>query len=56
MAYTTPNPPHTPARRGRVHVIVATGHFSTPNVPGFEGIQSFPGRVLHSHDFRSADE
>ena len=38
------------------HVIVATGHFSTPNVPSFEGIQSFPGRVLHSHDFRSADE
>ena len=38
------------------HVIVACGHFSTPNVPDFEGIAAFPGRVLHAHDFRSADE
>jgi trimethylamine monooxygenase len=38
------------------YVICASGHFSTPNVPEFEGIRTFPGRVLHSHDFRSADE
>jgi len=38
------------------YVIVASGHFSTPNVPEFEGIKTFPGRVMHSHDFRSADE
>ncbi|MEM7125195.1 MAG: NAD(P)/FAD-dependent oxidoreductase [Chloroflexota bacterium] len=38
------------------NVVVATGHFSTPNVPYFEGIESFPGRVMHAHDFRSADE
>ena len=38
------------------HVIVSCGHFSTPNVPTFEGIETFPGRVLHAHDFRSADE
>ncbi len=38
------------------HVIAASGHFSTPHVPEFEGIKTFPGRVLHSHDFRSADE
>lgn len=38
------------------YVVVATGHFSVPNVPKFEGVESFPGRVLHSHDFRSADE
>jgi trimethylamine monooxygenase len=38
------------------HVIVASGHFSVPNVPDFEGIKTFPGRVMHSHDFRSADE
>jgi trimethylamine monooxygenase len=38
------------------HVIVASGHFSTPNVPEFPGIKAFPGRVLHAHDFRSADE
>jgi trimethylamine monooxygenase len=37
-------------------VVVATGHFSTPNVPYFEGVEQFPGRVLHAHDFRSADE
>ncbi len=38
------------------HVIVASGHFSVPNYPEFEGIETFPGRVLHAHDFRSADE
>jgi trimethylamine monooxygenase len=38
------------------YVIVASGHFSTPNVPEFEGIKTFPGRVMHAHDFRSADE
>lgn len=38
------------------HVIVSSGHFSTPNVPHFAGIETFPGRVLHAHDFRSADE
>ena len=37
-------------------VVVATGHFSTPNVPYFEGVEAFPGRVMHAHDFRSADE
>ncbi len=37
-------------------VIVCTGHFSVPNVPTFEGIEQFPGRVLHSHDFREARE
>ncbi len=37
-------------------VIVACGHFSTPNVPTFPGIEKFPGRVMHAHDFRSADE
>ncbi len=38
------------------HVVVATGHFSTPNVPYFEGIDRFLGRVMHAHDFRVADE
>lgn len=37
-------------------VIVASGHFSTPNVPYFEGIEKFPGRVMHAHDFRDAQE
>lgn len=38
------------------HVIVANGHFSTPNVPHFDGFDKFPGRVLHAHDFRDAVE
>lgn len=37
-------------------VIVASGHFSTPNVPDYPGFQTFPGRILHSHDFRDACE
>ena len=38
------------------NVIVASGHFSTPNMPGFPGFEKFPGRVLHAHDFRDANE
>jgi trimethylamine monooxygenase len=38
------------------HVIVASGHYTIPNMPDFEGLPNFPGRVLHSHDFRGADE
>ena len=38
------------------HVVVATGHFSVPNVPEFDGVNQFPGRVLHAHDFRDAAE
>lgn len=38
------------------YVVVATGHFSTPNVPYFEGFEHFPGRILHAHDFRDACE
>ncbi len=38
------------------YVIHASGHFSTPNVPYFEGIDWFSGRVLHAHDFQDALE
>ncbi|WP_260485699.1 NAD(P)-binding domain-containing protein [Pseudomonas aeruginosa] len=38
------------------YVVVASGHFSTPNVPHFPGFESFAGRVLHAHDFRDALE
>lgn len=38
------------------YVIVSTGHFSTANFPYFEGIETFRGRLLHSHDFRFAQE
>jgi trimethylamine monooxygenase len=38
------------------YVIVASGHFSTPNVPEYEGFSHFNGRILHAHDFRDALE
>jgi trimethylamine monooxygenase len=38
------------------HVISASGHFSTPHVPFYEGFDTFNGRVLHAHDFRDARE
>ena len=37
-------------------VVVCSGHFSTPNVPHFDGFDTFKGRVLHAHDFRDAME
>lgn len=37
-------------------VVMASGHFSTPNVPWFPGFNAFNGRVLHAHDFRDARE
>ena len=36
-------------------VIVATGHFSFPNVPDVAGIETFPGEVIHAHEFRGAE-
>ncbi len=38
------------------YVIVASGHFSIPNVAEYPGFDRFPGRILHSHDFRDANE
>ena len=38
------------------NVVVATGHFSTPNVPYYDGFEAFDGRILHAHDFRDARE
>ncbi|MBP2370444.1 flavin-containing monooxygenase [Pseudonocardia parietis] len=38
------------------HVVVASGHFSVPNVPSYPGFEQFPGRILHSHDFRDSQE
>lgn len=38
------------------HVIVSTGIYSFPNMPDFPGLNSFQGRILHSHDFRDARE
>jgi len=36
------------------YVIVASGHYTRPNMPEFEGFSTFPGTILHSHDFRDA--
>jgi trimethylamine monooxygenase len=36
------------------YVICCSGHFSTPHVPHFEGMETFTGQVMHSHDFRDA--
>ena len=36
--------------------MVSTGHYSTPFVPTYPGVEKFPGRVMHSHDFRDACE
>ena len=37
-------------------MVVASGHFSTPRVPVYEGFDQFHGRILHAHDFRDALE
>mgnify|MGYP000585528494 CR=1 FL=1 len=38
------------------YVVVATGHFSAPNFPHYDGFETFNGRLLHAHDFREARE
>lgn len=38
------------------YVIVCSGHFSVPNMPHYPGFEQFPGRIMHSHDFRDAGE
>ena len=38
------------------YLVVGTGHFSTPNMPYFKGIENFTGAVMHAHDFRGADQ
>ncbi len=35
-------------------VVVATGHFSIPNMPHYPGYETFGGTLLHAHDFRDA--
>lgn len=36
-------------------VFVCNGHFFEPFSPNFEGTNEFKGKLLHSHDFRSAE-
>jgi len=37
------------------YLVVASGHFSVPNMPHFKGIETFTGTVKHAHDFRGAE-
>lgn len=37
------------------NVIVGAGHFSFPNVPHFDGVETFPGQIMHAHEFRGAE-
>lgn len=37
------------------YLVVATGHFSVPNMPHFDGIETFTGTIKHAHDFRGAE-
>jgi cation diffusion facilitator CzcD-associated flavoprotein CzcO len=34
-------------------VVLATGHYAEPRVPSWEGIEEFPGRLVHSADYRT---
>lgn len=35
-------------------VVVCNGHYSEPRVPSFPGQSLFPGRQMHSHNYRTA--
>ncbi|CAB3225449.1 unnamed protein product [Arctia plantaginis] len=37
-------------------VVVATGEYSSPNVPHFEGQEEFKGKIIHSHDYKDAED
>lgn len=38
------------------YVVVASGHYSVPNIPSFPGLETFPGRIIHVHDYRNPEE
>lgn len=35
-------------------VLVCNGHYSTPFIPKIRGAHEFKGKLIHSHDFRTA--
>ncbi len=37
-------------------VMVCNGHYSRPRVPTLPGMEEFPGRMLHSHNYRHPEE
>lgn len=36
-------------------VFVCNGHFTEPYIPNIHGVAEFQGKLIHSHDFCSAD-
>lgn len=36
-------------------VIVCVGNYSVPQVPKFQGLEKFKGKVIHSHDYRKTN-
>lgn len=37
-------------------VVVANGHNSVPDMPTWHGLESFPGQMIHSRDYRVSDQ
>ncbi|OXU20856.1 hypothetical protein TSAR_007278 [Trichomalopsis sarcophagae] len=37
-------------------VMVCNGHYAVPYIPAIPGIETFPGKVLHSHSYRRPEE
>ncbi|GBG25748.1 Dimethylaniline monooxygenase N-oxide-forming 2 [Hondaea fermentalgiana] len=33
-------------------VVICSGHHSTPHMPSFKGMESFPGKLMHSHSYK----
>lgn len=37
-------------------IIVCNGHYFAPRMPLIDGIDEFKGKIMHSHDFRRAED
>ncbi|XP_043287765.1 flavin-containing monooxygenase FMO GS-OX-like 4 [Venturia canescens] len=37
-------------------VVICNGHFFEPDIPLIPGIETFPGSVMHSHEYRKPDQ
>lgn len=37
-------------------VFVCNGHFSAPRIPIIEGAKQYTGKLIHSHDYRRAEQ
>ena len=36
-------------------VLVCSGHHVEPNIPDFPGLEDFQGKVIHTHDYKTAE-